>query len=70
MTKHYCDKCGSELPLDVMNNYKIGLWIHYEKSEWTQEPYDAWENIHHDICKECAIKLEEFITGHSPTPVI
>lgn len=71
MTKHFCDKCGKELPVDVRGNVNIGLWIHYEADKYSnEEAYDSWKVFKHDICQDCAEKLEEFITGHSPTPVL
>jgi len=71
VTKHYCDKCGEELPPDVSKNVKIGLWIHYEADDWKNaEAYDSWKVITHDICQKCAEKIETDITGCSPTSVL
>lgn len=62
MTKHFCDKCGAELPPDMSENVKIGLWYHYLPGDGCPE-FDSYGSFRYDVCNACAGKLTEFISG-------
>ena len=67
MEKHFCDKCGKEVPVEMQKNYRIGMWVHIPEDEifpWkNRDAFDSFKNIYHDLCQECAEAVEEFITG-------
>ena len=67
MTKHFCDKCGKELPPQPYDNVKVGAnWLcHGEDSE-----YSSWKNTSYDICQECAVEIMSFIAGEKVIPEI
>lgn len=71
MEKHFCDKCGKEMPPGMIQNVKVGLWQHVV-SEWTDvdtgkpsEEYDTYKVFHYDLCNDCAGEMTELISGHN-----
>lgn len=62
MTKHFCDMCGKEMPSAIQENVRIAMKARY-REEGKKEFVYSWKNFYHDICQECAEKLEAIITG-------
>lgn len=70
MQKHFCDKCGKEMPPGMRDNVKVGLWQHVvsEPDAGTGEPaeeYDTYKVFHYDLCNDCAGKMTEMISGNN-----
>lgn len=68
MTKHYCDKCGKEMPLGMKSNVKIGLWQHHRPDIDTitgerSAGYDDYKVFHYDLCNDCAGEITKVISG-------
>lgn len=72
MTKHFCDKCNSEI---IGNIYRINIYVEPEsKSYWARigdalSPYTESTNKLNGVdaeqpmyCQKCKEKIENFIT--------
>lgn len=73
MTKHYCDKCGKELPIGERENVKIGLWQHHILDRENDEKggeYDSYKVFRYELCNECAGQMTEIISGHNEADTV
>lgn len=68
MLKHFCDKCGKEMPEDLHENLKVKAWCHqkgYTEFEQPAEGYDTCKLFTFDVCNDCAHYVIEYISGES-----